>query len=178
MIQLQKNKFLFNWRKRTSAYPRFGPVSNHFFKYLAAFKKFLADNDLGSVNPIECELTYINHIPKGTGWQAPKDVKSVFTDIFWQRREGRFLPDPAALNWSVSFALPKDAGTLFVKLNSATRMPDNVLLFVLDLTVKGSAINKSDEEIGGWYTTAREWIVRGFEDLTSEKVQRQYWRKI
>jgi uncharacterized protein (TIGR04255 family) len=178
LIQLQKNKFLFNWRKRASSYPRFEPVSTKFFKYLFSFKQFLEENDLGLIRPSECELTYINHIPKGTGWEAPADVGFVLPDVCWQRRKERFLPDPGALNWNVSFALPKDVGTLFVKLNSAIRIPDNMPLLILELTVKRSVPDEPDDKIKAWYATAREWIVRGFEDLTSEKVQMEHWRKI
>jgi uncharacterized protein (TIGR04255 family) len=178
LIQLQKNKFLFNWRKRESSYPRYGPVSGQFFRYLAAFEQFLSDNDLGSVIPSECECTYINHIPKSIGWELPKDIGSVLPDVNWRQSDGRFLPNPDAVSWGAVFKMPAASGTLFAKLSSAIKLPDKAPIFTLELTAKGAALNKSEDDLREWYGTAREWIVRGFEDLVSEKVQREHWKKI
>ena len=177
LIQLQKNKFLFNWRKRQADYPRFSAVSSQFFIYLDKFKRFLSDNELGSIAPSECELTYINHIPKGTVWETPKDVGSILPDIQWRERQRRFLPHPSAINWSAAFMMPNQAGSLLIKLNYGTRMPDNMPLFILELTAKGTPKDGEDANIKEWYSIAREWIVKGFEDLTSEKAQREHWEK-
>jgi uncharacterized protein (TIGR04255 family) len=178
LIQLQKNKFLFNWRKRQGDYPRFGAVSSRFFMYLDRFKTFLSENELGSIAPTECELTYINHIIKGTRWEQPEDAGSILPDVQWRQNKNRFLSNPIGINWSAVFMMPEDAGSLFVKLNYGTRMPDNMPLFILELTVKGFPKNADKVNIKEWYGTAREWIVRGFEDLTSDKVQRENWEKV
>jgi uncharacterized protein (TIGR04255 family) len=178
LIQLQKNKFLFNWRKRESSYPRYGSVSNHFFEYLTRFKQFLSDNDLGTIKPRECECTYINHIPKGIEWEKARDITAVVPDITWRHLDERFLPDPDGLTWAAIFTMSPNAGHLSIKLNSATRLPDNTPLFVLELTAKASVIDKSDDDLKQWYATAREWIVRGFEDMTSERVQEEHWKKL
>jgi hypothetical protein len=37
--------------------------------------------------------------------------------------------------------------------------------------------DKSPEGMWTWFDLAREWIVRGFTDLTGEEVQKQIWRK-
>ena len=178
LIQLQKNKFLFNWRKREASYPRYGSVSSQFFRHLAAFKQFLSDHDLGSVIPSECECTYINHIPKGVEWESPMDVGSVLPDVNWRQTDERFLPNPDAVSWGAIFKMAANSGNLFAKLNSGTRLPDNAPVFILEMTARGVALNKSDDDLRQWYGIAREWIVRGFKDLTSEKVQREHWKRL
>ena len=46
-------------------------------------------------------------------------------------------------------------------------------MFVLDLTTRGI----SNEGIQEWFDMAHEWIVRGFEDLTTSEIQEKVWKK-
>jgi len=54
-----------------------------------------------------------------------------------------------------------------------TRQP----LLILNLTVRGIGNDKSSEAMWPWFDLAREWIVRGFGDLTGEEVQKRIWKK-
>ena len=64
--------FYFNWRRmqEDEAYPRYETIIEDFKKTLSVFEKFLEEEGLGSVNPERCELTYINHISKGSCREA------------------------------------------------------------------------------------------------------------
>jgi hypothetical protein len=50
-------------------------------------------------------------------------------------------------------------------------------VLLLDLTVRGIGRDKSPGGMTDWFDLAREWIVRGFTDLTGEDVQKNIWRK-
>jgi len=69
LIQLQNNRFFYNWRKMHAdePYPRYGSVVKKFKANLELFQRFLEEEKLGPFSPTECELTYINHILKGEG---------------------------------------------------------------------------------------------------------------
>ncbi|MGK7344733.1 MAG: TIGR04255 family protein [Candidatus Nitrospinota bacterium M3_3B_026] len=178
LIQLQSGRFHFNWRfrKEGSEYPRYEVLSQGFFNRLQQFSKFVEDNDLGILQITSFELTYINHIYAEKDWQLPRDVDRIVNYLEWRDDRYRYLPRPAGVNWQAQFDLG-DLGDLQIKLNPATRRKDREGLLVLELTISGlpqeSPLNNMEE----WYSKAHEWIVRGFEDLTSEEAQRDLWGK-
>jgi hypothetical protein len=63
LMQIQKNAFLFNWRKRETEYPHFDAVKAAFDKNKKRFFKFLSD-ELSETEPQAqlAELNYINAI--------------------------------------------------------------------------------------------------------------------
>ncbi len=47
-------------------------------KLLSPFSyPFLGEEKLGSINPKICELSYINHIPMGEGWDSLVDLSVI-----------------------------------------------------------------------------------------------------
>jgi len=179
LIQLQNNKFLYNWRKihQDESYPRYQTVINAFKKTLDIFKKYLEDEKLGALEPIECELTYLNHILKGEGWESVTDIYRILPDFNWFSKEKEFLPEPLNLGWHTSFALPEDRGRLTVKLDQAERKIDKCPVYILNITARGLGADKSMDAIWSWFEIAHEWIVRGFTDLTDTKVQKTIWER-
>jgi uncharacterized protein (TIGR04255 family) len=177
LVQLQNNRFLYNWRKmqEEEAYPRYRAVIDTFKKNLTLFQEFLEEEGLGSLSPIECELTYINHILKGEGWESVADIHDILPDLDWRSESERFLPEPLHLGWQASFALPEDKGRLHAKLERAFRKIDNLPVFILELSAHGLGSNKSSDAIWDWFEVAHQWIVCGFSDLTSTKIQTGIW---
>jgi uncharacterized protein (TIGR04255 family) len=179
LIQLQINKFLYNWRKihQEESYPRYQTIIDTFNKNLNIFNEFLKDERLGTLKPAECELTYVNHILKGEGWESATDIHQILPDINWFSKKKQFLPEPLNLGWQATFALPEDRGRLNVKLEQASRKIDNHPIFILNLTVRGLGANKSPAAIWDWFEIAHEWIVQGFTDLTDTKIQKTIWER-
>ena len=179
LIQLQNNRFLYNWRKihQEELYPHYRMVINAFKTNFDIFKEFLGEEDLGSLNPTECELTYINHILKGEGWESVADIHDVLPDLDWHSDKKRFLPDPRHLGWQASFALPEDRGQLHVKLEQASRRIDNRPVFILEISARGLGSDKSLDAIWNWFELAHKWIVCGFTDLTGKKIQTSIWER-
>jgi hypothetical protein len=50
-------------------------------------------------------------------------------------------------------------------------------LLVAELTVRGIGPDRSVEGMWSWFDLAREWIVRGFADVTGPDVQQNIWRR-
>jgi hypothetical protein len=89
----------------------------------------------------------------------------------------RFLPKPIAIGWNMRFSLPDKKGQLIAKLSQAIRKEDNIPVLILDLTARGIGPSTDRKGIRDWFDVAREWIVCGFADLTTEKVQKEVWEK-
>ena len=78
LLQVQKSAFMFNWRRRDDAYPRFRTIKPQFDNYYNLFVNF-ARADLQSAEPTIdlCELTYINAIRGCEFWNAPSDTPNI-----------------------------------------------------------------------------------------------------
>jgi uncharacterized protein (TIGR04255 family) len=179
IIQVQRDRFLHNWKKvrPEDEYPRYPKVIEMFKDRLSKLESFLKENDLGVVEPLQYEMTYINHIPQGDGWTSLNEIGNVFPDFSLRLNEYRFLPEPEGINWRTSFVLPDQAGRLHVKIQHGKLRETGKPVVVLDLTVRGIGADRSSEAMKEWFDLAREWIVRGFADLTGEGVQKEIWRK-
>jgi uncharacterized protein (TIGR04255 family) len=177
LVQIQKNKFLFNWRKRKDFYPSFELVRTGFFENFNNFLDFVLEHDLGDLNVRGYELTYINIILPGKAWGSLNNIYSLFPDLSWRSSVNRFLKDVDNLLWQTGFVLPDDYGNLVIQLQKGIRKTDNSPLLRLELTVRGFNEDTSPEGVKKWFGKAHEWIVLSFEDITDEHVQKEVWKK-
>ncbi|MCH8021681.1 TIGR04255 family protein [candidate division KSB1 bacterium] len=169
LVQFQNDRFYFNWRKRKSDYPRYDHVISNFETVLNAVKDLFNDFDLGGPEPIEYELTYINHIPQGIGWKTIDDLTEIFSDFIWNKTTARFLPNPEEISWVTKFSFPEQKSHLIISLKQAIRTEDEVPVLIFEL--KANGIDR-DNNVRNWFDLAHEWIVRGFTDLTTEKMHK------
>ncbi len=178
LIQLQPDRFLHNWRKvkEEDVYPHYPAIFEKFWSQWAAFQQFCREEGLQQPKVNQLEITYINHVPAGQGWQKLSDWGGVFPDLQWRGRR-EFLPEPESAAWRASFLLPESRGRLHASVRHAIRAADGCPVLLCELTARG--ISRSDDENSsrGWFTLGREWIVRGFADLASADVQKTIWRR-
>jgi uncharacterized protein (TIGR04255 family) len=179
IIQVQRDRFLHNWKKAKpeDEYPRYPKVIELFKDRLSKFELFLKENELGFIEPLQYEMTYINHIPQGHGWVDMSNIGDIFPDFALRVNKERFLPEPEGINWRTSFAIPDQIGRLHITIQHGRVRDTGKPLLILNLTVRGIGNDKSSEGMWPWFDIAREWIVRGFADLTGEEVQNSVWKK-
>lgn len=176
LVQFQFDRFYFNWRRKKSEYPRYPHIIKHFENIQKEIQIFFKEFDLGDFIPVEYELSYINHIPKGQGWESINDLSKVFSDFVWMQRKERFLPNPEGFAWKAEFPMKEKMGRLAVSLKQAIRAEDKVPLFVLELNARGLDESADKKDFLKWFAIAHEWIVRGFSDLTTPEVQK-FWER-
>ncbi len=177
LIQVQKDRFLHNWKKEKDSdkYPHYDYVISNFRSCLATFEKFLEEHDLGKVESTQFEMTYVNHIPKGAGWETLDDVGNVFED-FVRKNKNRFLPLPEGFNWQTSFRV-EHASRLYVSIRLGKRKTDGLSAILLELTARGISGDQSPSSMWSWFDMAHKWIVCGFADLTADNIQNNVWRR-
>ena len=176
VMQIQNDRFLHNWKRVTDddVYPRFDVVSDKFFQAWRKFCEFCRSENISKPKLNQLELTYINHIPVRENRPIGEEVTAIFPDIVW-RKEHEFLPVPESLSWKTSFLLPKKQGRLHVSLRHARRIKDNTTTLLLELTARGIPEVSEQPQVKEWFALSREWIVRGFSDLTNSDVQKKFW---
>ena len=176
LIQVQRDRFHYNWRRRGEdyEYPKFPSVFAPFKRYYEILAGFDRDAGGDGLNERHYELTYINHIPVSSHWAGFHEVAKVLPDISWRNEDSRFLPAPSAFRWDAQFPMPDGAGVLTAVARSARSTETGEPVLALDLTASGPAGTLSFDD---WFTLAREWIVKGFIDLTDVNMQKQVWGK-
>lgn len=177
IIQIQRDRLIYNWRKIDieSEYPRYDSLIKAFQEHLTTFDNFLVEAELGQIQPIQYELTYVNQIPQGEAWVTLEDIGKVFPDISWKASSSRFLAHPQSISWTTVFDLPNKLGRLHTSVKPALINSNVVLLF--ELTVRGIGDNASRETLQNWFNAAHDWIVRAFADLTNKETQTKIWKQ-
>ena len=176
VMQVQNDRFLHNWKrmKEDDVYPRFGRVSERFFEAWEKFLAFLLSQEIAEPNITQLEITYINHIPVEKNRSTVEEIQTDLVDVRWEDGH-KFLPSPETVTWTYSFLLPENGGRLHIALRPAQRRKDKVSVLLLELTARGIPNSTDMASIQSWFAMSREWIVRGFADITRQEVQRERW---
>ena len=83
------------------------------------------------------------------------------------------------MTWALTFLLPNQQGRLRVSLRHAFHQVDMRPVLLCELTARGMSPTSELSSIKEWFALSREWIVRGFADLTGDRVQKEIWgRKV
>lgn len=177
LMQVQPDRFVKNWRKvgEGDLYPRFEKVKAAFESDFARFKVFLAAQQVGSLTVNQCEVTYVNHIVAGEGWENYSEVDKIFR--VWQQPSERLLPGRAEdVTWHARFPIPGTDGKLVGRLHAvvqpAVRIADSRPMFVFNLTARGKVGDSLE-----FLDLGRVWVVRSFAEMTTENMHRIWKRR-
>lgn len=182
LVQVQRDRFVRNWRKvgEGGAYPRYESILESFRGELGKFSRFVAREGLGDLHFKQCEVTYVNHIVQGEGWQRHGEVDKVF-GLWSPPRSGAFLREPEDATFAVRYRIPgvdgKPAGRLHAQVQSALRTIDSKPLYVLTLTARGAPRGEGIEGVVGFLDLGRTWIVNGFASITTPAMH-SIWRRL
>lgn len=180
LVQVQRDRYIINWRKlgegEGEPYPRYDQhMRPRWVTEWAGFKSFVAEHALGEFNIRQCEMTYVNDIPQGQGWEKFSDALRLFSWPDLTTR--RFLSLPETFQTAASYEMPAQCGRLHVAVQHVLRKVDLKQVVQLRLVARGKPASGTDSDILTWFDCAREWIVRGFTDVTSEYAH-GLWRRV
>ena len=176
LIQIQQDRFIVNWRQAAGAlaYPRYPHMRSLFQTQWARFKQFLSDESLTNPIVIQCEITYVNHIPKGEGWETAQDWERVFTVCGEVGGGDKFLPPPEGRQFTFNYPMPNARGTLDVTAVRAVRKIDGKDVIQFRLSARGRPTQHGDDGIMEWFDLGRDWVVRGFTELTTPSMHEMW----
>ena len=176
LLQLQKDRFIHNWQRTpASDYPRYQQTRRMFADAWQRYLGFLDQRGFARPQATQCEVTYVNQIERGDGWEDPRDaakVTSLLGDL-----KGSFLPGPEVLAVDARYLIPPERGRLRVALQPALRIKDQKEVLQLQLTARGNPKSSSTDDILGWFDLGHEWVVRGFVDVTSPVMHNRWGLK-
>lgn len=182
LIQVQHDRFVHNWRKAgtEAEYPRYEHIRSTFEAELGRFDAFIAREQIGEFTPNQCEVTYVNHIVGGRGWEDHGDLGNVIT-VFQRSFSDGFLEVPEDTGLRLRFLISDDAGQpigrLHAVLNSGYRSSDDQPMFILNLTARGAPRGDGIDGVLRFLDLGREWVVRGFASLTTSTMHKEWGRR-
>lgn len=182
VVQVQPDRFVVNWRKlETEAeYPSYDVLRSLFQEELEGFLLFLSDNDLGSVEPTQCELTYVNHVTDKQGWTGLGELQNVLSPWSGNTAEA-YLPEveDARFAWQYRFdEQGVSLGRLYVQAQSRFRASDRKPILFFQLTGRGTPTAGGVSGALAFLDVAHAWIVRGFTALTTDRMHKTWEREI
>jgi len=177
LIQFQTDQLYFNWRRREREYPRFKTIFRKFESTKNVLEELLKELAIPPLVIEEHELTYINHIPHGEGWDSITDLPKLLPYLAWNSDTFKFLPQPRNLAWNMRFPLPDEQGNLDIKLTQGTRRTDKHPILLLQLSATGKAVSASWDASQAWYRMAHDHIVYGFSEITAPDAQKKIWQR-
>ena len=178
LIQIQADRFIHSWRragKISTHYPRYERIRTNFRHEVWEFQELLTDEKLGKVGVEQCEITYVNHIEPCEAWHSHGQIEGVLRT--WTAQPRSFLPETEDGSVQQRFVIRNDSnrplGRLHVSLAPGWK-EDESPIFVLTLTARGSPLDKGINGAFDFFDLGREWIVKGFLDLTTTDMHRAW----
>jgi uncharacterized protein (TIGR04255 family) len=176
MIQVQSNRFHYNWQKAGEKYPSYRKVREEFDAMFARFTAFVAHAGLGEPIPNQWELTYIDFFPAGELWNSPKEWARLLPGLF-----GTFGgTDHVRLETFTGewhYEIAPQRGRLHIAPTLGKVTASNKEGLALQMTARGPISKESPLDLGQGLDLAHEIIVQTFLDITSAEAQKAWGRK-
>ena len=138
LIQVQKNAFMINWRRRDSEYPHFAEnLKPAFDKYYRVFEDFArADAGVEEIKIDQCELSYINTIEACEYWRGPQDTARVIPS-FSRLETGGASSAAQAFNCAYVYTLAQDLQLRVVIRNGEAAAKPRTPVLIVEIKATG-----------------------------------------
>ena len=176
LIQLQKNAFMFNWRRRDSDYPHYDNLKPVFDQYYSLFHDFIiSETDIKKISIDVCELTYINTIESCEYWSGPEDTNKVIP-MFSIPDIGLPTKSAPGYNCNYVYVLEDDLQLRVSIRHAQSAQNPEVPVLVLEIRASGriASANKSDAD--SWFDRGHQAIIDCFVRITNPDIQRKHWK--
>ena len=177
VIQLQKNAFMLNWRRRqNNEYPGyFENIKPTYDKYYELFSEFIrAEFGIEELTIDLCELVYINTIERSDFWTVPLDTEKVIPS-FTVPNAGVRHSEATDFNCHYAYKVSKDL-QLNISLRTGVRtQQQNAPVLAFEIKAVGSLGGKTKLRADEWFHRAHDTINKCFANMTSQDVQKKQW---
>jgi uncharacterized protein (TIGR04255 family) len=174
LVQLQRNAFLLNWRKRDQTYPDYETVKREFDRVYGIFAEFVRETVRQAFAIEAAELTYINLAQAGEYWAGVNDIARVIPSF----RPIEIGIDGATLantTQSTVWTVAKDI-SLVAKVQTGTTTADRRAALVFELSAKGRLGAATKGEVDAWFERAHDVMGKAFRGMTSQDIQARVWQ--
>lgn len=178
IIQVQRDRFTFNWREAESDqdYPGFSAIYEKFEGFYTRFTQTVNNMQIGEVTPLQYELTYIDQLRHGDGWDTLDDIGKIYNLFIHSPQTKSFWSGMEAVNFHASFPVADLPGRLHLAMGNRIKLPEERHTLQTDFTVRGFPENAEDTMIT-WFKSARDHIREKFASMFSDDIQTRIWER-
>lgn len=176
LVQLQRNAFLLNWRKREQTYPQYETVKREFDRVYGIFAEFVHKTVRQNFAIEAAELTYINLVQAADHWKGVGDIARVipsFRTVEIGTGGTELVNTTQSTVWKVGSDM-----NLSAKVQTATTTADQQPALVFELSAKGRLGAATKVEADSWFSRAHELTGKAFKCMTSPEVQAKVWQPV
>lgn len=180
MIQIQDSRFIYNWRKQQQGYPSYNKVLTEFKDNFDCFNRFVREAPLSPLQLNQWEVTYVNHIEKGSLWSEIADWHALFPGLSMpaQTIDGIRSED---FHGEWRHILEGERGRLYVAMNRGKVNIESGLdgpeVIRLQLTARGPVDAAKGLEMLAGFELGHSAIVRYFTAITSALAHKVWQRR-
>lgn len=180
LVQVQQDRFVHNWRKvrETDEYPRYSNLRQKLIDEVEVFRRFVEEEQLGELLFNQTEVTFVNIIASGEGWERHGQLNNVLT-IHSGNYSDDFFKEPENVQTALRYVIPDEneepVGRLHISvvpvILAKSKTPGFNLTFIARCTPNGSL-----EEAIRYLDVGHRWIVKGFASITTRDMH-QIWER-
>jgi uncharacterized protein (TIGR04255 family) len=175
LIQVQRNAFILNWRKKDSIYPHYEDVKAQFDKWFGAFCDFCKRQfGIGRLGIARCELNYVNLIDRVPNrFRTFADTEKIIPSF----RPLSIGPDRTVRGFALTYEYPIASDlalTIIVQSRKSLQSGEDVLY--IELRTGGELQAQANASRAGWFERAHDAIGDAFNAMTSETIQKEHWQ--
>jgi uncharacterized protein (TIGR04255 family) len=176
MVQIQPNRFHYNWKSTGEDYPSYSKVRREFDHYFGQLARFVEDEGLGKISPFQWEVTYVDYVQPGELWHSLEDWHRVIPGLLGEapRREGLGL-ETVSGEWRYEIA-PK-RGRLYINLALGKTAEKDTTGLLIQWTARGPVVGDTWDELGQGLDLGHDVLLRKFLDVTSPEAHKAWGRK-
>lgn len=163
LLQVQSNRFGFNWRRvEGEEYPRFQNNCKVFKTEYENFQRFCEERDLGSPEPQFSEVVYVNHIYPDNGEELVDLFEKAFKGVDFS-----MSPRPELATFNRTFVIGDNDGRLYAE---AGIFPNDKIRFKLT-----SRARCTDGNWDSSLNMAHDILIEHFMKLTEPTMHTKPW---
>jgi uncharacterized protein (TIGR04255 family) len=180
LVQIQPDRLAFNWRREAQpqdrGYPGYRAIRAEFLRHYALLLEIASVIHPGELPDVDlCEAFYVNPIaiPGHESRSFHPDLSQVLRLVSPASRE-TFLGVPEDETLQTRWRIPsqvdvdRPAGRLYLSASPALDPQTNLPIYLVNLTGHVLPSEESQEAALSALDLAHDWVVRGFEAITTE----------
>ena len=179
LIQIQKNAFMFNWRRGDHAYPRFHKdIKPTFDKYYGLFNEFIrTEINISDPTVDLCELVYVNTLERCEYWTGLQDTTKVIPS-FSILAPGIDASESLGFNCNYGYKATGDL-QLNIGIRSGVRsQQQNAPVLIFEIKASGRLGPVAKSRADEWFERAHDTIIESFLGMTNPVIQNQFWKPV
>ena len=166
ILQVQRDRFTFNWRKTNSSkeYLGYSSIFNLFEDYYSRFRQVIRNNEIGLLTPLHYELSYVYQFPQGDRWNSLNDIGEFLRLFVDFQQTNSFWSGANNLNLRASFPIVDSRSWLHLGVSNQVKLPEQQQTLQIDFRALNFQVN-TDIEMSVWYQSANDQIYEKIDNM-------------